>query len=284
MVVIDDGSTDSTPDVLETEMGRGNLRVRVIRHERSVGPGAARNVGWRSSRAALIAFMDDDCEADSGWLEAAIAAWGGDPGRFLQGQTVPIPEEEHLIDPYSYTVDVRAPDIGYQTCNMLYPRALLERIGGFDPDAFPYPQGEDTDLAFRAQKAGAVPVWAPEARMRHAVVRLGPLGFLRRAWSWGNCMELCTRHPEFRRERLVHRYFWNRSHYFLLRLLLALALPRRRWLWPLKLWLARPYVRTARHPVTMRYSLRLLPWRILVDAVELTAVVRGSLRHGTLVL
>jgi glycosyltransferase involved in cell wall biosynthesis len=284
VVVVDDGSTDGTSAMLAGRQASGGLRLRVVGLAGGEGPARARNAGWRAARAPLVAFMDDDCEAEPGWLEAGIAAWGGDAERFVQGPTTPLERERQLMGPCSYTVDLPGPYPSFPTCNMFYPRTLLERVGGFDADAFPY-QGEDTDLAWRAQAAGGRPVFSPGAEVRHAVVVLGPGAFLRRAWSWGNTMELVVRHPEFRRRRLLRRYFWNDSHYLLLRLCLALLPPWRVWLWPLKLWLARPYLRYyTRHPLTMQRSPRLLPWRMLVDTVELAAVVRGSLRHGTLVL
>jgi glycosyltransferase involved in cell wall biosynthesis len=285
VIVVDDGSTDGTRDLLTAEQEAGRLTLRPIHLPGGDGPGHARNEGWRAARAPLVAFMDDDCEPVSAWLEEGLAAWGGDPERFVNGPTTPLPREQHLTGPFSYAMYVVEDDPAFPSCNIFYPKELLERVGGFDSSAFPGPQGEDTDLAWRVQAAGGRRLWAGAAEMHHAVIPLGPLGFLRRAWSWGNSMELVVRHPEFRRRRLVHRWFWNSSHYFFLRLCIALVLPRRRWLWPFKLWLARPYLRTySRHPLTLKRSPALVPWRMLVDAVELTAVVRGSLRHGTLVL
>lgn len=286
VIVVDDCSDDETGTVLSEMESSEGLQLRGVRRQSSKGPGSARNEGWQLATAPLVAFLDDDCEAAPGWLEAGLAAWGGEPLRFVQGQTVPLPDEWERMGPFSYTVDVRDPDPAYQTCNMFYPRELLERVDGFDPESFPF-QGEDTDLGWRAQALGATPAWAPEALAMHAVLEIGPLAFLRRAHSWGNAMEVCVRHPEFRRQRLVYRVFWNPSHYELVRLWLALALllPRRLVVLPLALWLARPYLTwRLHHPRTRRYSPWLLPWFMLVDIVEMAGVLRGSLRHGTLVL
>jgi len=286
VIVVDEASDDGTAELLAEEAERGGLSLRTIRRASPQGPASARNEGWRAATAPLVAFLDDDCEAAPGWLEAGHAAWGGEPLRFVQGPTVPIASEMGEMGPFSYTVDLPEPHPAYPTCNMFYPRELLERVEGFDVAAFPF-QGEDTDLAWRAQAAGATPAWAPEARAEHAVVRVGPLGFLRRAHSWGNAAGLCARHPEFARSRLVYRIFWNPSHYELARLVLAvlLLLPRRLIAVPLALWLARPYLtwRLA-HPRTGKFAPWLLPWYLVVDVVEMAGVLRGSLRHGTLVL
>src|SRR5207245_7591311 len=38
------------------------------------GPAAARNAGWRAANGEVIAFTDDDCIPEPGWLLAGIAA------------------------------------------------------------------------------------------------------------------------------------------------------------------------------------------------------------------
>lgn len=284
VLVVDDGSSDGTPQMLEREAAAGDLALRIIRRPASGGPGAARNEGWRAAVAPLVAFIDDDCVADPRWLEAGLEAWGGDPARFVQGPTTPIEEELDELGPTSYTIDIRAMVPEFPTCNIFYPRALLERIDGFDEAGFPV-NGEDTDLAWRAREAGAEPTFAPDASVRHAVVRLGPIAFLRRNWSWNHAMRVYARHPQLRRERIYYRVFWNLSHWWLVRLWLALALPWRRELLPLKLWLGSGYIAyRLPHPRTQRRSLRTLAWFALVDTVEIAAVARGSLRNGILVL
>ena len=55
-VVVDDGSTDDTPRVLQS-LGD---RIRVVRHERSQGVSEARNRGIAEARGTWVAFLDDD--------------------------------------------------------------------------------------------------------------------------------------------------------------------------------------------------------------------------------
>ncbi len=284
VIVVDDGSSDHTPAVLAAEADRGELRLHVIRREASGGAAVARNDAVRAATAPVVAFVDDDCTAEPGWLEAGLAALGEKNDRFVQGATAPMPEELPRLGPFAYTYDIAEPTGDFPTCNMLYRRELIERLGGFDEDSFAG-WGEDTDLAWRAKRAGAEAVFAPEARVRHAVVELGPAGFLRRAFSIGNAMFLVARYPELRRERLFYRLFWNLSHWYIARLWLCLLLPRGRWTWPLKLWLAKPYVSyRLPHPRHGRPSATALAWFALVDTVEMAGVARGGLRNRTLVL
>ena len=68
VVVVDDGATDDTTQVLATA-GQG-LCLQVLRHERSLGPARARDAGWRAASAPLVVFTDDDCQATPGWASA----------------------------------------------------------------------------------------------------------------------------------------------------------------------------------------------------------------------
>jgi glycosyltransferase involved in cell wall biosynthesis len=58
IIVVDDGSTDATRGLAERHAA-ADVRVRVL-HQDNAGVAAARNLGWRSSISALIAFVDAD--------------------------------------------------------------------------------------------------------------------------------------------------------------------------------------------------------------------------------
>ncbi len=283
VVVVDDGSTDGTRAVLAAEAGRDGPRLRVIERQVSGGPATARDQGWRAARGAVIAFTDDDCVPEPGWLEAGLAASADGELALVQGRTEP-PEGEFerlgpFEKPFTRTIRVRELDPAFQTCNVFYARSLLERIGGFDTAAFGrHPGGEDSDLAWRAIEAGARPVFCDAAVVRHAVNRLGPLGKLRVAARWTTPLQVYARHPELRRAHFTHRVFWKHSHYLLVRALLAAALPRRlRFLAP---WLVVPYLRhlIARGRVEGGGPL-LAPFYIAHDLVELVTVIRAAIRY-----
>lgn len=285
VIVIDDGSTDDTPGVLEAEQRLGELRLTWRRNDRSVGPGASRNLGWRLAKAPLIAFTDDDCEAEPQWLAAGLAAWSEREDRFVQGRTTPIGRERHRLGLKAYSYEITAPDEDYQTCNMFYPRVLLERLGGFDHASFPRAVGEDTDLGWRAREAGADCVFAPDAAVQHAVLDLSFRCAVRRAWSWGFAAPLYRRHADLRRRRLLYRVFWNWQHHSTGRAWLAVLLPRSRAMWPLKAWLAHPWLADrALDPDSRRPSLRRAAWYAVTDNVEMASMLVKSLRQRMLVL
>lgn len=72
LLVVDDGSTDDTPRVLE-EVCRLDSRVRVITSERNKGRPASRNIGLRLARGQYLALMDADdyCVAERLALQVA---------------------------------------------------------------------------------------------------------------------------------------------------------------------------------------------------------------------
>lgn len=280
VIVCDDASTDSTPQVLGEARG---LALVALRHEVAGGPARARNAGWKAARGELIAFTDDDCIASEGWLEAGVSAWHADRASFIQGPVGPIAAERHRLGAFSYTILIEGPTPVYECANIFYPRALLERLGGFD-ESYPRPAGEDCDLGWRAREAGARPVFEAGARVEHAVVELGVRGYLRRLWGWSDAMRPYGEHPGLR-AHLHEGIFWNLSHYLLARAVLGAVLARHRWAWPLSAWLARWYVayelaESRKHANTPW----LAPWWVARDVVEVAACARGSLRHRTFVL
>lgn len=283
VVVVDDASTDETHAVIAAARERRALHLRVIRREASGGPATARNAGWRSAGAPLVAFTDDDCVAAPRWLEKALAAAREHEGAVVQGRTDPIPEEHHLLGPFTRTMRVNRLGPYYQTCNIFYPRELLERLGGFD-ESYRLPSGEDTDLAWRAIESGRETVFAADARVFHAVNELGPIGRLRVALKWGGSVALFRRHPELRAVHLYRGVFWTGYHYLLLRAMLALLL-RRRLPRVVLNWLGAPYLVSLLDRAEARGGRRLLaPYWLLVDLMEMYAMLRASIRHRTLVI
>jgi glycosyltransferase involved in cell wall biosynthesis len=286
VIVVDDCSDDGTTARLEDTLERGDLRLRLIRRTRPGGPAAARNDGWRAAAAPIVAFTDDDCVVSPDWLTEGLGVCDRHPGAIVQGRTEPIPEEAPRLDPFSRTLTITSLGPYYQTCNVFYPRALLERLDGFDAATFRL-RGEDTDLAWRAIELGTPAAFAERALVYHAVNQLGPIGKLRLAVRWGEAMQVFKRHPELRRAVFVHGIFWKYSHYLLVRALVGLVLPRV--LWPIRVRLLWRYARDVlqRGRGEVRYeggSPLLAPYYVVYDLVELAAIVRAAIRYRMLVL
>jgi len=284
VVVVDDASERP---VEATELASAGLQLRVLRHEASFGPAAARNTGWRAAEAPLIVFTDDDCEAAPGWLQALLDEAAGHDNVVIQGRTRPHPGESDRLGPFSLTQSIDGPDGLYETCNIAYPRSLLARVGGFD-ETFKHPCGEDVDLGRRAMKAGARLVFAADAVTYHAVHQPGVWRIVRRMPIWTDAVRVTKLHPELR-SMLVHRVFWKRSHPPLILALagVPLAVGRRRFF--TSLVLLGPYVGHYRrlHAGADRPCsrlVRLLPAHLAVDSSEILTMIGGSVKHHTLML
>jgi glycosyltransferase involved in cell wall biosynthesis len=278
LIVVDDGSGPATAEMLRRNQAAGHPPLRVIRSERARGPAAARNRGWRASRAPLVAFTDDDCVPAPGWLAALAAAAERHPGTILQGRTQPDPAER----PGGSRLLLRSRQIehlgpSFEACNILYPRTLLEATGGFDEAFGPRSPGEDTDLAWRAFERGHGAKFVPEALVHHAVEALSPWRAFAEAWRWGECARVFARHPGARRTILHHRVFWNAWHYLLIRSVAALMGPP----WLRRLILARHATVLAARAQRAESGLRAVPYLLLYDTVETAGCLRGAVRHRT---
>ena len=277
VIVVADGASPATHAALAAEVERGDLQLRVVERGVAGGPAAARNAGWREARAPLIAFTDDDCVPEPGWLAAGAHAAGTD--RIVQGVTRADPAALPAAGLLSRTVEVDTLGPQFETCNIFYPRALLDSLGGFDERYGLTPGGEDTDLAWRAIAAGAQPALAPDAVVHHEVRHLGVGGMLRVAGRWTAPMRVFADHPPAR-AMLYRGVFWNVWHYLLWRSLLSLAGPAclRR------IVLTRHLAQLHRRAAEAGGSGLLVPYLLVHDAVECWAVARGALRYRTIVL
>ena len=281
-VIVDDGSATALNDSVHLQRV---INVRVIRHEKSRGPAAARNTGWRAARAPLVAFTDDDCRPDRDWLSRLLEASCGD-SVIVQGKTMSDPLHPRP-GPFSRTLAVGGPSGFYETANIAYPRRLLELTGGFD-ESYRHACGEDVDLGWRAKKMGARLVFAERAVVHHAVTTPSLFRTLRHTALWTDAVRVLKTHPELR-SSLVARVFWKRTHPRLLIFLLGLVASGVFRQPVIGLMSGVPYVALYRR----QYGELSRPWRavasrlprhFVIDACEVATMVTGSIRHRTLML
>ena len=280
VIVIDDGSTDETDRLLSE-----NRTAIVIRNEFAEGPARARQKGWQTARGQFVAFTDDDCRADSRWLEFLLKAHRANPGVIVQGRTQPEPGETlRLANPLARTIRVDALGPFFETCNVSYPRALLEEVGGFNCRN-PLRSGEDADLAMRALATGCGAVFADEAVISHAIEEQSLSEAIVAANRWASIVALVAEHRELRKAFPWRGFVWRETHGRLILALLGIGiatLSRRRLF---LLWVV-PYLtlRNGWSPRGMSKTAAALPKLTLVDIAELTVLTRASIRRRRLFL
>ena len=74
VIVVDDGSTDDTPNMLQAMKGQ-DPRLVVLRNEISQGPQRARNTAIRSSSGDFVTGLDDDDEFSDGRISCLLQGW-----------------------------------------------------------------------------------------------------------------------------------------------------------------------------------------------------------------
>lgn len=184
VLVIDNApSDDSARQVVE------GTTYRYIREDRP-GLDRARNRGIAEARHDLIAFTDDDTEAEPGWLTALATAFADPRVSGVTGRVLPAALDtpaQRLFEQYGNGMSkgdrprlfdgsslcpaelLRAQDVGVGA-NMAFRRQALEAVGGFDPAldvGTPARGAGDLDLFHRLLRSGAVLRYEPTACVRH---------------------------------------------------------------------------------------------------------------------
>jgi len=191
VIVVDDGSTDSTPQIAES------FSATFLTQQRQ-GPAAARNRGAETAKGEYLAFTDSDCVPAPDWIERLVSEMGD--GVAAVGGTYDIANPESLLARMVHEEIVARHarldrDVDFLgSFNLMVRRAAFEEVGGFD-ESFPRASGEDNDLAYRLQNAGGRLRFVPEAAVAHYhPTRLWP--YLRAQARHGYWrMKLYTKHP-----------------------------------------------------------------------------------------
>jgi GT2 family glycosyltransferase/glycosyltransferase involved in cell wall biosynthesis len=179
VIVVDDGSTDATSDVVGKIPG-----VVYLRNESNSGFTSSCNRGAREARGSYLLFLNNDTAVTPGWLSALRETFVNEPNAGLVGSKLVFPdgrlqEAGGIIwrdgsgwnrgkfgDPekpeYNFLCEV---DYCSAACVMI-PKSLFERVGGFDSKYSPA-YYEDTDLAFKVRRAGFKVLYQPLSRVVH---------------------------------------------------------------------------------------------------------------------
>ena len=183
VIVVDNSSTDGSAEWVAAACPE----ARLIRLESNQGFSAGNNAGMRAARGRYLALLNNDAEADPGWLAALVGALEAHPAAGACDSTVYFHDRPDQLwaagGEYTISGGVLHRGYGRQAadgdpaaeadvfiaiaCAVLYRREALDKVGLFDEDYF---NGyEDVDLSFRLHAAGYRVLNAPGAVVRHRV-------------------------------------------------------------------------------------------------------------------
>jgi len=185
IAVVDNGSVDGSAEMVESEFpDAGRFRLRLIRNTENRGFCAANNQAFALSRSEFVALLNNDAEADPGWLAGLLAAFEGSPEVGMAASRILVYEDPGRIDKAGHLIYLDGQNRGRGSgaldngqydrveevlwpdgCAAMYRRSMLDQIGGFDEDFFAY--ADDAELGLRARIAGWKCLYMPAAVVRH---------------------------------------------------------------------------------------------------------------------
>ena len=220
VLVVDNASTDSTRAIVEARLPHPRLQYV---YEANLGLSVARNAGAAVATGEILAYLDDDAEASSGWLTALAQIYEQDTTVAIAGGKVTLIWPPNCTPPKwmstGMTVNLGAYDLGDELVyieqpgltprgpNYSIPADFLEKIGGFDVNLGRVGKNllsnEELYMTEKALNIGYRVAYLPDALVAHNVApsRLAPTWFIRRSWWQGI--------SECYRERVAGRSGWK---------------------------------------------------------------------------
>jgi mycofactocin system glycosyltransferase len=205
VIVVDDGSRDDSAAVARrlgaTVVASGGVRR---------GPAAARNVGAAAARGELLAFIDSDCTASSGWLAELVPLFRDEKSAAVGGavegmcSACAVDRYEAVMSSLSLGSRERFGNAGDDTfylpsCNLLVRRTVFLAVDGFDESMH---VGEDVDLTWRLRDAGWTIAYLPAGNIMHEH-RSTLRSFMSRRFDYGTSEGMLQKlHPR-RRKKFV---------------------------------------------------------------------------------
>jgi glucosyl-dolichyl phosphate glucuronosyltransferase len=212
VIVVDNGSTDSTSAVCESFKNKFLSFTYVYDAEPGLLTG--RHVGAIRAQGEVLCFLDDDVEVNTGWLEAVTELFKNDSVQLATGPVSPLFETEppewlahfwhkmpnggracawlSLIDLGTKEQEIH-PTLVWGL-NFCIRRKALIALGGFHPDNIPlalqaYQGDGETGLTLKAHNQGYKAFYHPGISLNHIISseRLTEQYFKKRAFYQGVC-------------------------------------------------------------------------------------------------
>jgi glycosyltransferase involved in cell wall biosynthesis len=179
IIVVNNGSTDETSQILNEEAGIARPLELVVLHQPIPGKANAINLALTVARGEILMIVDDDVSIHPQCLvkhldayeQSSFSAVQGkvQPGRDPEGQCADLRQLQKYNIPLVDYGDAIIQIQGLTGTNMSFKREVLERIGAFDVRLGPGAAGfsEDTEFSMRIRRAGFKIGYTPHAIVYH---------------------------------------------------------------------------------------------------------------------
>jgi len=294
VLVVDDCSTDDTPDVLASLVGEVPYRLVPLRTPVNRGPAGARNLGWRAASAPVVAFTDDDCLPENGWLAAGVAAFEARPRLGVAQGCTRAPEGVDVSKLQGWYVWRVIPEATpyFDACNIFYRRAALAETGGFDEQiAFwstrprrgstPVAWGEDTAAGWSVVEAGWDRGFVADAGVIHDVELRGWSWHVRYGYLDRIIIALGVQHPGYRREAFWRPWAYRREDAAFIAALTGTAIAVK---WRPAALAVLPYLWWRRPSIRRPRFVQMCIGNVAVDMARACGRLHGAVKYRTFVL
>ncbi len=219
--VVHNWSDDGTDEAVAGVARRAPVEIHYARRN-GRDPAPSRQFGAQMANGAILAFVDDDCVPQTGWIAAGVAAFAPAVG-FVQGATYPNPAHRRQL--FEKTVHIPGPSPWFETCNIFYRKTAFDAVGGFAGPFCDLFYGEDTDLGHSVLAAGYEARFAAGAVVFHDVTAQPVHRWLMECWHLRNIPLLVSRWSGLRDSLFLGVFLSRQSAAFDMGLLGLLAVP-----------------------------------------------------------
>ena len=168
-IVVDNGSTDGTVEILE----KVNGNIRLVEMGQDLGPAAAFNIGIRNSNGEFFLLLNDDVIIEKDTVTELVRVMESDSRIGVAGALIYFYSHPNRlwIYPPKYLAEKRNRShldvITAIGCAIMIKKAVIDRIGFFDTDYFLY--HEEVDFCLRARRKGFRVVCALRSSVYHKI-------------------------------------------------------------------------------------------------------------------
>jgi glycosyltransferase involved in cell wall biosynthesis len=163
VVLVNDGSTDDTPAVIERARARATCAFTVIDQVNS-GLAKGRNAGIAAARGERIIFIDDDVLPLPNFVSEHLRSHDAHPAAIVRGGAINV-ESFEVLPPPIWSLRNYSGNF-FWTTNVSVPLETIRTIGGFNASFSEY-GWEDIDVGMRLRARGVTAVFNPRALVYH---------------------------------------------------------------------------------------------------------------------